>query len=393
MKLKLLAVIVLVLVGGASVFIALGGLPASAATNSTLLTSAAAVTDVTDDVAATGSIASTATWDLAFGAAPALSGGSDDSSSSNGAGNTTGTWRVTEVKAKVGDTAKKGAVLATGANADLAAEISTATNDLSVAKIQLATAEDAYDDASGTAALRRTKSDLLNARNAVTKANAALLDLKSQAAAASVVAPIDGTVLEVNVTAGADAPSGAAFVLAAGTWQVTANAVETDVSSLKVGQAAAVTVAAVGANLTGKVSAIAPAAESSSSSNSVVNYAVTITLDNAPATLKSGMTAEVTVTTASATGVLAVPAAALRGSAGNYSVLVMTNGVPQARAVNVGLITSSLVEITSGLNAGELVVIGTSSSQRATTNVTGPGGGGPIVVPGGGGGRGFSSGG
>jgi macrolide-specific efflux system membrane fusion protein len=392
MKLKLLAVLVLVLVGAASVFIALGGLPASAATNSTFLTSAVTVTDVSDDVAATGTIASTATWDLAFGAAAALSSGSDASSSSTGAGNTTGTWRVGEVKAKVGDTVKKGDVLATGTNADLAAEISTATNDLSVAKIQLATAEDAYADASGTDQLRRTKSDLLNARNAVTKTNASLVDLRQQAAAASVLAPIDGTILEVNVTAGADAPSGAAIVLAAGSWQVTADAVETDVSSLKVGQAAAVTVAALGASLTGKVSAIAPAAETASGSNSVVNYAVTITLDSAPATLKAGMTAEVTVTTASASGVLAVPAAALRGSAGNYSVLVMTNGIPQARPVNVGLVTSSLVEITNGLSAGELVVIGTSSSQRTTNSVTGPGGG-PIVVPGGGGGRGFTSGG
>jgi macrolide-specific efflux system membrane fusion protein len=70
----------------------------------------------------------------------------------------------------------------------------------------------------------------------------------------------------------------------------------------------------------------------------------------------------------------------------------MTNGIPQARPVNVGLVTSSLVEITNGLSAGELVVIGTSSSQRTTNTVTGPGGG-PIVVPGGGGGRGFTSGG
>jgi len=92
-------------------------------------------------------------------------------------------------------------------------------------------------------------------------------------------------------------------------------------------------------------------------------------------------------TTASANGVLAVPAAAIRGAAGNYSVLVLTNGTPEARVVTVGLMTSSLVEIKSGLSAGDQVVIGTSSQQRTGTT-TNAGGGGGFVVPDGGGFRG-----
>jgi len=93
------------------------------------------------------------------------------------------------------------------------------------------------------------------------------------------------------------------------------------------------------------------------------------------------MTADITITTASSSGVLAVPAAAIRGTSGNYSVLVLANGTPETRAVTVGLMTSSLVEIKSGLTEGEQVVIGTSSQQRSGTG--GQGGGG-FVVPGGG---------
>jgi macrolide-specific efflux system membrane fusion protein len=101
------------------------------------------------------------------------------------------------------------------------------------------------------------------------------------------------------------------------------------------------------------------------------------------------MTANVTVTTASASNVLAVPAAALRGTDGNYSVLVLVDGAPQAQPVTVGLITSSLVEIKSGLNAGDNVVIGTSSDQRSATGGTGGfGGAGGFVVGGGAGGGG-----
>jgi multidrug efflux pump subunit AcrA (membrane-fusion protein) len=112
---------------------------------------------------------------------------------------------------------------------------------------------------------------------------------------------------------------------------------------------------------------------------------VTVSLNSPPATLRPGMTADVTVTTASATGVLAVPAAAIRGTSGAYNVLVLTAaGTPESRPVTVGLMTSSLVEIKSGLNAGEVVITGTSSPQRAGTTTGAPGGG--FTVPGGGGG-------
>jgi macrolide-specific efflux system membrane fusion protein len=145
-----------------------------------------------------------------------------------------------------------------------------------------------------------------------------------------------------------------------------------------------VSVAAIGETIDGTVTAIAPTAEASSGSSSVVSYAVTVALTEAPSALRAGMTADITITTASATNVLAVPAAAIRGGAGNYSVLVMTaTGTPEARPVTVGLMTSSLVEIRSGLSAGDVVVTGTSSSQRSTGN---PNGGG-FAIPGGGGGR------
>jgi hypothetical protein len=119
----------------------------------------------------------------------------------------------------------------------------------------------------------------------------------------------------------------------------------------------------------------------------VVAYAVTVALSDPPTTVRAGMTADVTITTASAAQVLAVPAAAIRGRAGAYSVLVMTAaGQPEAKPVTVGLMTSSLVEVRSGLSAGDVVVTGTASQQRTTgTGASGPGG---FVVNGGGGGFG-----
>lgn len=384
MKLKVVAIVALLVVGGAALVVGTGVLPRTTAAATTYLTSPATVADVSDDVAATGSIAASTSWSLAFGSAPTV--GAAASSSSTGSSTPTGTWQVTEVKAKVGDAVTPGEVIATAANTQLQQSITAAKNDLKAANIQLITAQDAFDNATTTAALRQTRSQLLNAQNGYATAKQSLRDLQDQAARGTLKAPAAGVVTAVNVTKGIDAPSGAAVAIDAATYQVTADVVESDISSIKVDQDAAVTVDSIGADLTGKVTSIAPTAASSSSSSSVVSYAVTIDVASPPKTLRSGMTANITITTASAPGVLAVPAAAIRGTNGNYSVLVLVNGAAQSQPVEVGLMTSSLVEIKSGLNEGDAVVIGTSSQQRSgTTN--GFGGAGGFNVPGGGGGN------
>lgn len=394
MKLKLVAIVLLLAVGAAAILVAAGGLPRSAAAATTYLTAGATVTDVADDIAATGTIASSTSWTLAFGSAPTIGSPTADSSASDGT--STGAWTVKDVKVKVGDAVAAKQVLATGANPTLAADIAAARNDVTTANLQLLLARDDYDtarDSGTTAQIRQTRVSYLNALNAAAKAKGSFADLLRTAGYGSLVAPEAGIVTAVNITAGADAPSGAAVTIDTTRYQVTADVVENDVPSVKLGQTAAVAVAAVGADLTGTVSAIAPTASSSGSSNSVVSYAVTIDLASPPAALRSGMTADITITTASATGVLAVPAAAIRGTSGNYTVLVLVNGTPEPKPVTVGLMTSSLVEIRSGLSEGDAVVIGTSSQQRSTgTTGFGPGGGG-FVVPGGGGGGRFNGGG
>ena len=97
------------------------------------------------------------------------------------------------------------------------------------------------------------------------------------------------------------------------------------------------------------------------------------------------MTADVTITIASATNVLTVPAAALRGTDGDYRVLTMgADGTPVSTAVQVGLVTNTAAEIKSGLDEGTAVVIGTAAQRTGTTTPTG-GFGGAFPVGGGGG--------
>jgi macrolide-specific efflux system membrane fusion protein len=385
MKLKILAIVALGAVGVGAAYVAIGGLPASASTTPQYLTSAAATGDVSKDVAATGTVATTASYGLAFGGPAYLAGGTASSSSGTGG---SATWTVKTLKVKVGDTVKKGAVLATADTADLNRQAADARKNVLVAKIQLSNAQDTLDNASGTSALRAARIGLYNAESQLSSATRTWEDLVNQAAFGTLKAPIDGIVTAVNIAAGLDAPSGDAITIESKDLQVTAEVVESDLAAVALGQEASVSISAVDASLTGTVTAIAPTATASSSNGSVVSYAVTVSLKDAPAVVHPGMTSDITITTASVTNVLTVPAAALRGTTGSYTVLVMgDDSQPTAVPVQVGLVTNTTAEIKSGLNAGEMVVTGVNTPQTATSTQNG-GGFGPAGGFGGAGGGG-----
>jgi macrolide-specific efflux system membrane fusion protein len=379
MKLKLFLIIVLIVAGGGAIFVSFGGL-ASRAAETTYLTSAAVVGDVSDDVAATGAIETVASYGLAFGALPRLI---DASSSAAATGS--GTWPVALVSVAVGDHVTKGQSVATADTTSLRSQLSGAIASRRSAALQLEIAQEKLDAATTTDTIRQAKISLYQAQSQLVQAEASQHDLESQVASATLLAPIDGVVTAVNITKGEDAPSGDAIVIDTTTYQVTADVVESDVGSIRVGQPATVTVAAIASDIDGTVASIAPTATTATSSSSVVSYPVTVTLGSAPAGLRSGMTADVTITTASAANVLTVPSAALRTTNGTYSVRVLSaTGTAETREVSVGLVTSTTAEITAGLTAGEPVITGTAAERAATTTTNGGGFGGGFGGPGGG---------
>ncbi len=376
MRWKMPAAIVLLVVGvGAVAFAVTGGPGGSRAAQPQYLTATAGTADVAETVVANGSLAWVTTYALDFGTAPTVSNAST-TSTSTGAGN--GTWSVKTVDVAVGDTVKKGDILAVADTSTLARDLRVARANLSAASIQKTVAKGQLDDAVGTDPRRQARIGYQNALSQYTQAQGQVADLEAQIARATIVAPADGTVVAVNAVAGADISSGPAIQLSSGALQATADFTESDLSSLKVGQPASVTVDAVGATLDGTVAAIAPSG--ATSTGSVVTYAVTIDLTSPPATARPGMSAKASVIIAQATGVLVVPAIALDGSALGYSVLVIgPDGTAQSRDVTVGLVTSTQAEIQSGLQPGETVVIGTTAAQTTTTT-----GGGGLGIPGGG---------
>jgi RND family efflux transporter MFP subunit len=380
MKLKLAAVAVLAAVGVGALVYTLGGVSASAAGATEYLTAPATVGDVTDEIAATGAIATTSRTGLAFGVDPYVVDDGDGPSSP-------ATYAVTEVAVEVGDRVAAGDRLATADSAELERQLDAATNDLLTAKIDRNAAEDELDDAEDdedSDRIYQAKKGAYAAENRVAEAQAKVDDLKAQLAGATLTAPVAGVVSEVNVQPGFDAPSGAAIIIDAPTYEVTTDVVESDLVDVVIGQTASVRVDAIDADLTGTVTAISPVSGSDSDGSGVVSYPVTVTLGEAPADLRSGMSADVTITTASATDVLTVPSAALIGREGEYAVRTLdAEGDPVMTPVEVGLVTAASAEITGGLSEGQAVVIGTASDLAGTTT-TGQDGFGGVAVPGGG---------
>ncbi|HJP89447.1 MAG TPA: efflux RND transporter periplasmic adaptor subunit [Candidatus Limnocylindrales bacterium] len=387
MRLKVVAIVVLLVVAGGAVLASLGVFKPAESSATTLLTTPASVQDVTDEIAATGTIQAVSKYFLAFGQdAVTVDGDStEDGSQSGDATAASVTWPVATLTVKVGDRVTKGQTLATANTKDLEAKIADASRSAKSAALQLKQAQVDRDDASTTAQKRQTQQALYNAQSADAKAKSDLADLEALRDHITLVAPGDGVVTAVNLAVGADAPSGAAITLLSSDLVVTTSVVESDIAAIKADQTATVDVSALDASLRGTVASIDPVG-SGSGSGSVVSYAVKVALDAPPAGLRPGMSADITITAASATGVLAIPSRALTGNAGNYTVrVVAADGSVSTRTVEVGLVTSSLAEIKSGLQAGEMVVTGTSSNQNSVTNGFGGGGfqgGGGTVIRG-----------
>ena len=379
MKLKLAAVAVLAAVGIGALVYTLGGVSANAADTPEYLTTPASIGDVTDDVAATGAVAPTSRTAVGFGLDPWIVDDGDAPQSS-------ATYGVTDVDVAVGDTVAVGDPLASADSADLRRDLQTAKRDLLSAKMSMRAADDdleAAQDDEDTDRIRQASIAFYGAQNQLADAQTRVDELTAQVDASTLIAPVAGVITEVNVTAGFDAPAGAAIVIDAPTFQVTTDVVESDLADVKVGQTANVAIDAIDAEVEGTVTAVAPTT-TSDGSGGVVSYPVTVTLDEAPTDLRSGMSADVTITVASANDVLTVPSAALLGTEGDYRVRTLdAAGAVVVTPVEVGLVTSTAAEITGGLAEGDTVVTGTASDLAGTTNNNGGfGGPGGVAVPG-----------
>lgn len=225
-----------------------------------------------------------------------------------------------------------------------------------------------------------------NAQQQVAQSEIAVRQAENKLKQAQITAPFDGTVTAVNIVAGQSGPtSGAGAILLAdlANLEIIVNMAEVDVSKIKMKQVADITLDALAnVNLKGEVTLVAPAGVQT---QGVVNYPVTVAVKDPPPGVKTGMTANVNIITDERANVLIVPNRAVRTVSRQKVATVMFEGQQMQVSVVTGMSGDTSTEIVSGLKAGDVVVIGATTT--AQTGGFGGGPGGAVMIPGGGPGR------
>ncbi|NLU50588.1 MAG: efflux RND transporter periplasmic adaptor subunit [Syntrophomonadaceae bacterium] len=215
-----------------------------------------------------------------------------------------------------------------------------------IAKAELERAETEYQSAQAALAG-------VNAQIAGAQAN--LDNARNNLANCNVPSPISGTVGIVNVNVGdaVTAQTPVAVVTNTSRMEVQVNVSESEVSYVKPGRSVQVYVDSAGAApFTGTVTSVAQTADAR-----VRTYPVKVSLENKNGTLKSGMFAEVHLTTLTRQQVIAIPRDAVAEKGARRVVYIVDDkSVAHERDVVLGVEGEKLVEIVKGVKAGERIV-------------------------------------
>lgn len=210
----------------------------------------------------------------------------------------------------------------------------------------------------------------------VDQARANVEDARSAVAAATIIAPFDGRISQVNGEVGSQVTSNTAvfILLNPNLLRIDANVDQADIGNLRPGQTAAVTFDALaGRSYTATITAIGltPTIQ-----QGVVTYVTTLAVDTSrlpegtpvPA---PGMTASLSVTTSRAENVLAVPQRAIRRVGRNQTVTLKTPAGDEQRTITTGATNGTLTQVVSGLQDGDEVLVSAPRAQTTTAPATG----------------------
>lgn len=284
-------------------------------------------------------------------------------------------YRLVQKKAD-GDPVKTAAELAmTNAQLSLNTLISTynwyngkpTTITADIDQANLATAQAQLADAQKNWEILKNGPDPVQVAAAKAKVDAAQATVNKM----KVIAPFDGVILTVQTAAGDPVDSGsAAFeIVNRNTLKVDALVDETSISAVAAGNSADITMDLLpGVTLKGKVTVISSIG---TTVNGLVKYTVTIALEPTDQPVRFGATANVILYTSAPHTLLAVPLAAVQtDSKGEYVTLVKADGTTERITVVSGDLSGNKVTLatSTGLKAGDSVLLGTSSSSASTSS-------------------------
>lgn len=208
---------------------------------------------------------------------------------------------------------------------------------------------------------------------AIDAAAAQLAEAQQAHDQAELRSPIDGTVGSVTISAGQAVPGSSGtpqiVVIGEGSHQVITSVSDTNVGSVRVGDAATVTPSGSAVLLRGQVVSVGLLASGSSASSGSVSYPVTIGLTDTEQQLSAEQSASVSIMLAHASGTLTVPSSAVHTAGANNIVTVLRAGTPHNVQVTLGAIGPIRTQVLAGLNPGDRVILADLSQPLPTTNL------------------------
>ncbi|HET6251540.1 MAG TPA: efflux RND transporter periplasmic adaptor subunit [Tepidisphaeraceae bacterium] len=263
-------------------------------------------------------------------------------------------------------------------------DLEAAQIDAAAAQADLETAHVSEEEAkTQEAALEVKRRDIDVAKATLDADNIALADAKQQLDYCKVYAPMDGVVSALNTQVGS-AISSVITNIGGGTTVLTlsdltqnhifvlASVDESDIVKVALGQKVIVTADAVtGRTFEGKVVRIATKGTNVSN---VVTFEVKIELTgDANDILKPEMTANVQIVQAQKPSVLFVPTDAILREGGQDKITIVNrNGTREDRPVKLGLSDGDNVEVISGVNEGETVLLQSEPASKFSNETRQP---------------------
>jgi len=187
--------------------------------------------------------------------------------------------------------------------------------------------------------------------------------LMKTTAGRSITSPIDGTVSEIAAQEGSPQMAGAVLcrVVDYSDLELSVQVDEYDISAISVGKTAAVTINALGKDVTGKVSEVS---RDGVNQNGVTYFSAKISLPGG-SDLRVGMTAQAKILNQSVKSAVVLPMSAIQFDSDNnpFVYIKSAKGDVTSAAVTLGINDGTNVEIKSGLKSGDVVQVPAATSS------------------------------
>ncbi|OGZ19379.1 MAG: hypothetical protein A2494_01310 [Candidatus Lloydbacteria bacterium RIFOXYC12_FULL_46_25] len=246
--------------------------------------------------------------------------------------------------------------------------VDTAVSSLLLAEENLRTKESLLKTAKVQLALKTApvrSSDIAVYQAQITQAEASLEKIEVQRKDMMIYAPVSSVITSVRGEVGEMVGPDVNIVSLAsgGALQIKLNVVEDKIVNVRIGQHARITFDAIeDQEFGGKVVAIDPA---ETIIGGAVYYQATVQFNDVDERIRSGMTANVWINTATSKDTLFVPASAVQDKNGKKIVQVLEGENVVQREVVTGIENDKgVIEILSGISVGEQIILGAEKKKK-----------------------------